>query len=236
MHYWNKPNFEGLAQLATELVERPGLILLAEYCRYREQGLRRQALNTLDSFLDSTAKWESGAARSACRTILELNARTPAAHQFLAQPLLERFLLPTLDDWRREDPNNPTPVRWLAILRRDRDLLGRALELTPSDVPVRRLLVDWFLTDVEHATHHLGESCFLGELEPTKRSLDDARALVDSAPDPSLLADLKKEIKQHDVLLDDWESFSRHPNGSFPEWCVSRGRTYRWPTIVNYEK
>ena len=236
MYYWNRDNFDGLAQLASALREHSELLLLAEYCRAREQGLRRQALASLDAFLDASAAWKAETARAACRTILELHARTPAAHQFLAQPLLVRFILPTLDEWTREVPDSQIAVRWLGILRRDPLLLERALVLAPGDVDVRRRLANWFLSHVDHATHHLVESRLLGELAATRQSLGDARRLVDTAPDSSLLADVAEEIAHYDALLRDWELFSRDPEASFPEWCVKRGRPYRWPAIFYYDR
>jgi hypothetical protein len=234
VHYWNKDNFEGLSQLASALDGHALLSPLAEYCRAREQGLRRQALSVLDAFLDSTGSWSDQSARSACQTLLELHARTPHAHQFLTQPLLARFILPTLDQWLLEIPDSQVALRWLGILRRDRLLLERALALEPADIAVRRLLVDWLLSDVEHATHHLVESRLLGELEPTRRSLADALALVQKAPDASSFTDLAQEIGNLDALLADWEAFSRSAEVNFPDWCSKHGRSYVWPKISYY--
>jgi hypothetical protein len=163
--YWNQANFEGLTQLACALDEDARLSLLAEYCRAREQGLRRQALAALEAFLDASARWNAETARAACQTLLELHARTPASHQFLAQPLLARFILPTLDRWLSEVPDSQIAVRWLAILHRDRHLLEQALAMAPADVAVRRHLADWVLSDVEYATHHLVESRLLAKSE-----------------------------------------------------------------------
>jgi hypothetical protein len=148
--YWNQANFEGLTQLVSALDEDAQLSLLAEYCRAREKGLRRQAMAALEAFLDASARWSAETARPACQTILELHARTPAAHQFLAQPLLARFILPTLERWANEVPDSQIAVRWLAILRHDRVLLEQALALAPADVVVRRRHADLVHYEVEY--------------------------------------------------------------------------------------
>jgi hypothetical protein len=236
VHYWNKPNFEGLLQIAEALEADQRLLLLAEYCRQRELGLRRKAFDALERFLRVSAGWNSSESRTACQKVLELHARTSEAHQFLTQPLLTRFIYPVLEAWQSDEPQNQTALRWLGILRMNSELLTSALALSPEDVPVRRRLADWCLSDVEHATHHLGESQLLGDLEDTKESLARARAVVEAAPDSAPFADLQAEISEFEAMLTDWESYSSSPDGSFPEWCASRNRPYSWPTIVYYQK
>ncbi len=236
MHYWNKASFEGLIQLANFLEEDPHLSLLADYCRLREKGLRRQAFAALDAFLTVAAAWKPQTSRSACQALLELHARTPDARQFLAQPLLARFVFPVLEAWLREEPTDQVPHRWLGILRRDRVHLERALELVPGDAVVRRCLAEWILSAVEYATHHLSEGLLLADFDATRRSLAEARGTVEAAPDPDSLANILAQIDDYDALLRDWESFSAAPEGTFPEWCARRGRAHRWPTIIYYDK
>jgi hypothetical protein len=235
VYYWNKANFEGLVQVADALAEDPQLLPLAEYCRQREHGLRRKAFETLELFIASTKAWELAYVRDACQRILEIHARTPEAHQFLAQPLLTRFIFPVLDAWVADEPSGQTALRWLGILRRDRDLLEKALVLSPEDAPARRCLVGGHLSHVDYATHHLVEGVLLGDLDSTKQALADARAVAEAAPDPVPLADVTGEIERYAALLRDWESYCESPEGTFPDWCAQRGRSYQWPTIVYYD-
>ena len=236
MNYWNRDNFEGLAALASALREHPHLAHLGDYCALRERGLRQQALCALDAFLAEAQTWSDHAARAACVVVLELHARTPSAHQFLAQPLLARFLIPTLASWAAAEPASHTALRWLGLLERDPERLARALSLAPDDVPVRRRLVDLLLGHVDFATHHLGEGRFIGDLASARHSLAEAQARIDAAPDRDPFARTRDEVAQLEALLDDWEAFCAAPDGAFPEWCARRGRDYRWPVIVYYGK
>src|SRR5690349_22122100 len=104
MHYWNKANFDGLARLSEELEVYPNLRSLASYCRLREKGLRREAMATLELFLTAAQSFDKATARSSAIQILELNERTREAHQFLTQPLISRFLVPTLQAWSEDEP------------------------------------------------------------------------------------------------------------------------------------
>jgi hypothetical protein len=234
VHYWNQPNFQGLLQIADHLGSQAQLRSLAEYCRLREQGLRSKALEALDRFLQDSRSWESSSKQEACLTILEVHSRTPKVHQFLSQPLREQFIVPVLETWETAEPENYSAVRWLGILRNDAERLRHALALRPDDVPVRKRLTEWHLSDVEHATHHLVESRLLGDLDETKRSLATARNLVEAAPDPVPFKYMSSEISLHEQMLRDWESYASLPEGSFPEWCAGRNRSYSWPTIVYY--
>lgn len=235
MHYWNKANFENLKQLAEELKKTPGLSLLSEYCLLREKGLRKQALQKLDSFLETSRTWDPQNARRQVDHILSLAARFQEAHQFMTHPLLEKFIHPVLTAWTAAEPNSATPLRWQGLLKWDEEALKKALSVVPDDVPVRQRLITISLDNVDHATHHLGESILLTSIEVARDSLDKARQWIGSAPDRAPFSIQSDEADYYAKLLDDWESYSQKPEGSFPEWCAKRGREYGWGTIVYYQ-
>lgn len=235
MHYWNKDNFEGLLAVANVLDEIPQLRPIANYCRLRERGLRRQALNVLRDFLSTAAAWKTDDARGLVVSILELHARAPNAHTFMTQPLWDELVFPVLDDWHTTSPDAVVPLRWLGLLRQDTDLLRLALSITPNDVPVRRALVNCALSDVDFATHHLDETIFLGEVSAAKANLSQAGIWLDLAFPPEAFNDLRDELAQLHQMVVDWERYLEAPYGTFPEWCNANGRNYRWPTKFYYD-
>ena len=232
--YWNKPNFDGLRALADELASDADLAELAQYARLRERGLRKDAFTVLDAFLNAAKAWQPDRARNAAVRVLECHARTPEAHQFLAHPLLEQFIVPVLEEWMNADPDAVAPVRWLGWLRSDHSLLERALLGDPTDLPVRRRLIDLELSGVDYACHHLHEGHFLGELADAQEGIANARKWLRDAPSAAQLEDLASETEHYSQLLADWVEYKSSPRGSFVEWCQSRGRAYRWPTTVYY--
>ncbi|WP_338698512.1 hypothetical protein V5279_14895 [Bradyrhizobium sp. 26S5] len=236
MHYWNRANFEGLLELSKQLDVHPNLTSLASYCRLREKGMRREAFSALEQFLALTQSIDSASARSAAVAILELNARTRDAHQFLTQPLITRFLVPTLQAWIDDEPAASTPIRWLGIVSRDNRLLERALSMCPEDIPVRLMLIDAELSVADYATHHLDESLFLGSVDEVIAALAHARDLIASAPEAPPFADRASEVRYFDAQLADWIAFSKHRAGTFPEWCAAQGREYRYPIKVYYRR
>jgi hypothetical protein len=235
MHYWNKGNFEGLLELARELADTAELSALAEYCVLREKGLRAQALARLNDFLAEAALWDIDLARRNVATILKAASRIAEAHQFITHPLLTRLIYPTLEQWVNDEASAVEPLRWLGLLRSDPDALRHALSLAPSDVPVRRKLINFALNAADHATHHLSESVLLYKVEEARASIATAREWITSAPDIQPFTDLSAEADEYEQIIDDWVAYSQSPVGTFPQWCEEKGRTYSWPTIVYYD-
>jgi hypothetical protein len=162
--------------------------------------------------------------------------RTAEAHQFLAQPLVTQFLIPTLRAWIDDEPAKSVPVRWLGMLSRDNELLDRALSMCPEDIPVRKMLIEHDLSCAGYATHHLDENLFLGGVDEVITALAHAKDLMTNAPDSEPLACLTSEVQYFDVLVADWIAYSKNPVGSFPEWCAKQGRKYNYPFKVYYER
>ena len=236
MNYWNDRNFEGLRELAGELGGRVGFEGLAEYCRLREAGLRRQAFAALDVFLGEAAGWDPQKARDGCLSILELHERSPGVHQLLTQPLVARFVMPTLKAWVAAEPEEAIALTWMGVFSGDTRWYERALAVTPGNVMARRRLVDHHLHGVEYATHHLVESRLLGDLRETRAKLKRAQELLQAAVEREGFEDLVAETEFFEKLLSDWEGYLGTREGTFPEWCKARGRRYQWPGIFYYQR
>ena len=235
LHYWNRANFEGLASLASAFRADQRLKHLATYCDLREKGLRREALAELVAFLEEAEGWDASAQRNVVLRILEGHWRTPQAHQFLAEPLRRRFVEPVLNEWRATEQDNPVPLRQLALLRGDRDLLRHALRINPKDDHVRAAIANSLFRCVDYSTHHLSEGRFIGNIEDAEAALSDATAVLKEATDPGTLGSLVEELRGLTALLADWREYQDAPKGSFPEWCRARNRNHRWWSIVYYD-
>jgi hypothetical protein len=236
MYYWNKSNFEGLQSLAAELAKKDGLTKLADYCRLRDTGLRREAFIALDEFLTTANTWDSDREQDAVEVILSLFVNTSNCHQFLTHPLMARFIDPVLHRWSQQAPESIAPIRWLGILRRDPEHLTRVLANEENDLLIRRMLIEHHLSSVDYATHHLGESLFLGQLEEVLESIEHAASLIEEAPVREPFFDLDRETRQYGQMLFDWQAYKARPIGTFPEWCAARGREYKWSVPVYYSQ
>ena len=80
----------------------------AEYVRYKEAGLRKEAIFHLNNFLDETASWSAEERRAFIRDFFaEPNAET--RQKWSSFPLVDRLLIPAVLDWRKESPSDPIP-------------------------------------------------------------------------------------------------------------------------------
>lgn len=52
MYYWNRDNFEGLLSVADVLSKNEHYSFFVYYCRLREKGLRKEALQKLEQFIE----------------------------------------------------------------------------------------------------------------------------------------------------------------------------------------
>lgn len=240
IHYWNKNNFESLAQLAAQLRQTKELVRLAEYCEMREKGLRKQALAAVRGFLDENAALAEERRLELALHVLELHWATPEAHQFLTHPLKDEFLLPTLRKASR--PGN-SAFRNLALLQaqsgrgeEEQKALSLALQHDPLDIVVRKKLVSLLLDEADFAMHHLHESLFIGSEENCRTILDRSAALLEpSVADPNVFGFFKKEHNALSAKLEDWLEYKKTPQTvSFQDWCASMGRNYGWSLSVYY--
>ena len=135
-----------------------------------------------------------------------------------------------------DEPAASTPVRWLGILSRDDKLLDRALSMCPEDIPVRKMLIDFYLSLAEYATHHLDENRFLGSTDEVMEVLARARSLISDAPEADAFVYLISEVHYLHTQVIDWIAYSKNPSGSFPEWCATQGRKYSYPVRVYYDR
>ncbi len=234
-HYWNRENFEGLLALAAALRTDARLEHLARYCELRERGLRRQAFAELDAFFANAKTWSPAVCRDVALTILELNRRTPEAHQFLSVPLQRKFIEPVLVAWRAEEPTNAIATRELGLFGRDQDTLRAALAMNPQDLEVRAAIVEALLQFVSYATHHLVEGLFIGDEADAASALDEAAALLEGGADVKAMRMLRKETEGLARLLADWLEYRKAPEGTFREWCDQRSRVHPWWGIFYYK-
>lgn len=93
-----------------------------------------------------------------------------AGHRLLPDPLMRKFIVPTIDQWKKDEPNNPEPLRWTGILN---DLI-RAVEIDPSCDQTRQRLISKILGFVGYWTHELPVG-YLGTIDEDYELLKIAR-------------------------------------------------------------
>jgi hypothetical protein len=216
------------------LAKRDGLRKIAEYYRLRDTGLRREAFIALDELLTTAKNWDGDREKEAAEVILSLYSSTSNRHQFLIHPLMARFIGPFLNRRSQQAPDSIAPIRWLGILGRDPEHLTRVLANGDNHLVIRLMLIEHYLLSADYATHHLGESLFLGQREEALESIRHAASLIEESPAREPLSHLDQETRQYGQILFDWQAYKAQPISTFPEWCAARGREHRWSVPVYY--
>ena len=80
----------------------------AEYVRYKEAGLRKEAFLHLNSFLDEAAAWSVEERRAFIRAFFA-EPNEEMLWKRSSFPLLTRLLIPVVQDWSKESPDEPIP-------------------------------------------------------------------------------------------------------------------------------
>lgn len=199
------------------------LLPLAAYQELRESGLRADAFAILRDFLARAEMLELTARRDLAVTIANLHLDAPNEYRLWPHPLAW-FVRDVLRIWLDEQPGSPVPLRLMALILRDPDLLRASLALDGADDRVRAVLAEYILSAVEFATHHIGESTFLGDEEEALATLEEAALLLHAVPASPALARVLARKSYLDALLEDWMAYRRDPVGRFRQWRIARGR------------
>jgi hypothetical protein len=210
----------------------------ARYCRFRERGLRREALRSLDEFLRAAERWTFEERREFAGWLSRpLEARETPYDDLTPHPLIARLLRPTLLEWAEREPGAALPHRWLGMFfsgyphamtgLSSQEHLRRAVELDPREQPSRIRLIHHQLGYLEYAVHHLPDY-YIGDPEEDLAFTAEVARLIEGVADPRTRSDLRAELGVGRQLVEDWIAFRGEGGADFDEWCRVRGRTYEW--------
>lgn len=236
MHYWNRDNFEGMKSIGEQYASVKGYELFGKYCLQKEQGLRRLAASSIKEFVADAKKRPLEGQRAIARDLSSLVFWHGEAHQLLAHPLVE-FLKEVLGRWTADEPNNPTPYKWLGYVTGDISAYERAFVLDPKDEICISQIAHAHLGDIDYQTHHLSESLFLGDIRDAKSSLEQAERLIAALSSQDLRLEMQNELEYYNDLLTCWEEYSNlETDTSFPHWCASKGKIFNFWSAVHHGK
>jgi len=224
----------------------------AQYCRDRERGLRRRAFQHLETFLTSARAWSfddrSAFANWVCLRITEFGESDSCG--LVPQPLAAQLVVPTLREWAERETTDSIPYRWLGLyfsgvvyaglragLTRGAvnaySLLREALRRNPNDDLARIRLVEMVVGGAAFACHHLPHY-FIGEPKEEMASIAEAAELLVGVVDSAENARLQSELNYASRLIGDWIQFTDAGALDFNQWCIDRGRKYRWIRAYYY--
>lgn len=210
-----------MLQLSILLGQTPELQPVAEYCRLRQKGLRKEALAVISLFQEQALTYSRHKRLSLALRLLELHYIFPRVRNFLCYPLLEEFIRPSLRIMAH--PGNEA-FRELALLDSFTDkgmpALRIVLRYSPSDNVVRGRIVSLLLQQARYAMHRLDESRFIGREEKCKETLQEAADLLWGRYGAlSGLDVLEKEYRTLSKWFEEWMAYKYEASDMlFPRW------------------
>ncbi len=236
MNYWNSDNFEGLKTIGAQYSARKGYELFGQYCLQKEQGLKKQAIATVNQFVSHCKSLSLAEQRHIAEELSSLGFWHRETHQLLAYPLI-MLLKGVLTQWALDEPNNPIPHKWLGFIGEDISSYERALALEPTDEICLTQVALSHLNSVDFQTHHLSESVLLGDISRAKDSLASAQALIARLQTIESKSRLQNRYDYYQSMINCWEEYSTLVGvEQFPDWCAAKGEQFDFWSIIYYQR
>lgn len=135
----------------------------ANYCLYREKGLRKEAFKHLENFLKSSRNWTTKHKIEFVKFLFRfLETVEDADYGPFPQPLSDQLAKPTLLEWCEIEKEDANPFRWFGKYYRSEEHLHKALEINPADNLARQEMLKVWTSRIYFAVHHLPEG-YIGD-------------------------------------------------------------------------
>lgn len=219
MYYWNQDNFDGLKQISLHFKDDQYLALYAEYCHFREAGLRKLAFQKLEKFIQLCQSLDIEVQQDIAIKLVNLIYNHSSIHQLISDPL-KSYLIKVLKEWQTTAPKEILTYQWLGSLCYDIECYLKALELDPNNQFCLIKSAQFHLDKIDWQTHHLHESFFIGEVQHAYEHLSLARSLIEKVNQCDQKLKLEVEYRYYDTLLHAWENYKNSDTiFSFSYWC-----------------
>lgn len=236
MYYWNQDNFEGLKALAALYAERDGFAEFSEYCRLREQGLKKPAMAAMNRFVASQEQRSIDEQRQHADELSALILSQQDTHQLGCFPLTQ-YLQQVLHAWREEAPQTVAANKWLGCFTGDIQYFEQALQSAPDDIICLRKMALHYLDRIDFQMHHLSESVLLGDEATAEANLQNAKAYIERITDKTLQHHFMQEWQEYQQLLQLWQRFTQQQEEqNFVHWCEHQGSDIAFGNVYYYQR
>lgn len=214
--------------------------LFRQYCVRKEQGLRKDALKVLQSFVEEMNKNEFAARRSFVAWLFDYIERFEDGHHLLVYPLVHGVIHPVLREWENIDPMDVRPYRWQGLFVHQGEglpYLLKALEMGGSKE--QRVIVqicETYLSALWYSFHHIHEDLYLSTYEKDHERIQGIQDVMKLIVDKKVQTNVEKLAVYYNQLLSDWKEFQQTETRGFVKWCADRKKPYEWVQTFYYHR
>ena len=218
---------KALLYVAERAAVKPDWRFFAEYCRLREEGLRKKSFEKLSLFLQDYQDFSFAQKKEFANFIFDLAENIEDADYGPLPHQLQLELKNTLVTWTEKETKNTNPFRWLGKFFRKYEFVEKALEINSSDDKARVFLIERIIYDtICHSTHHLPDY-YIGDPKDDLESADLAESYIEKLTDISTkefwLSELDASLKLVKSYINWVESNS---NLDFKTWGEANNRHF----------
>lgn len=212
--------------------------LFRQYCVRKEQGLRKDALKILQSFIEEMKQNDFEVQRVFVAWLFEWIERFEDGHSLLVYPLVNGMIQPVLQEWENVDPLDVRPYRWQGLFVHQGEGLSyllKALELGGSKE--QRVIVqicETYLSALWYSFHHIHEDLYLSTYEKDQERIQGIESVMMLIKDKRTRTNVQKQAVYYDQLLTDWMVFQQTETRGFMKWCAERKKSYDWVEAFYY--
>lgn len=214
--------------------------LFRQYCVRKEQGLRKDALNVLQAFIEEMKENDFEVQRIFTAWLFEWIERFEDGHHLLVYPLVNGVIQPVLQEWENVDPLDVRPYRWQGLFVHQGEgmpYLLKALELGGSKE--QRVIVqicEIYLSALWYSFHHIHEDLYLSTYEKDQERIQGIENVMMLIQDKRTRTNVQKQAAYYGQLLTDWMAFQQTETRGFMTWCAERKRPYEWVEAFYYQQ
>ncbi|MDH6596177.1 hypothetical protein [Bacillus aerius] len=214
--------------------------LFRQYCVRKEQGLRKDALKVLQSFVEEMNKNEFTARRSFVVWLFDYIERFEDGHHLLVYPLVHGVIHPVLREWENIDPTDVRPYRWQGLFVHQGEglpYLLKALEMGRSKE--QRVIVqicETYFSALWYSFHHIHEDLYLSTYEKDHERIQGIQDVMKLIEDKNDQSNVEKLAVYYNQLLSDWKEFQQTETRGFVKWCADRKKPYEWVQTFYYHQ
>ena len=201
------------------VAENEEWIELAQYLLDRDKGLRKQAFVHLNEFLKSTESWTK---EEKIRFVAFLLPFFEAdSYISFPQPLSEKLVKPTLEEWCLKETTDSRPFRWYGKFYSGLEHLNKALEINLQDEKARQFLIEKGIDRLYFAVHHMPEGYIADSDEEVKEDLAliyELQNHISKLSDIKLQRLLTSELENYAELVKNYVEWKKSGHSDLKKW------------------
>jgi len=188
------------------------------YCLDREKGLRKEAFDHLNKFIDLAINWPIDKKIKFLNQILPIFETIPeASYGPYPQPLSERLIKSALLEWCSFEAKDSNPFRWYGKYYNSNEHLDKALEINPKDDEARTVYLNKITYFIYNSTHHLPDYYIGDPYDDIKDSII-AQKHIDLLTDNELKDYWQKELDSEMILVKNYIEWKESGHPDLVKW------------------